>query len=84
MGLEKRSTEVSRMDFARMTLLELSQRLASRALSSRELVEQALAAIDDPAGEGARTFIRVHRDTALADAERIDAMRRTGASCDVT
>ncbi|MBK9657100.1 MAG: hypothetical protein IPO66_17280 [Rhodanobacteraceae bacterium] len=72
------------MNFARMTLLELSQRLASRALSSRELVEQALAAIDDPAGEGARTFIRVNRDTALANADRVDALRRTGASCDVT
>ena len=63
-----------------MTLLELSQRLANHELSSRELVEQALAAIDDPAGEGARTFIRVNRDTALANADRVDAMRRTGAS----
>jgi aspartyl-tRNA(Asn)/glutamyl-tRNA(Gln) amidotransferase subunit A len=63
-----------------MPLLELSQRLANQELSSRELVEQALAAIDDPAGEGARTFIRVDRDKALADADRVDAMRRTGAS----
>lgn len=50
-----------------------------RELSSRQLAERALAAIDDPAGEGARSFIRVHRDTALALADRIDAMRGTGA-----
>lgn len=68
------------MTCARMTLLELSQRLARHELSSRELVEQALAAIDDPAGEGARTFIRVNRDTALADADRVDTLRRSGAS----
>lgn len=68
------------MTLARMTLLELSQRLANHEISSRELVEQALAAIDDPAGEGARTFIRVNRDTALADADRVDALRRTGTS----
>lgn len=67
------------MTTAQTTLLELSRRLASRELSSRQVVEQALAAIDDPAGEGARTFIRVHRDTALAEADRVDAMRATGA-----
>jgi aspartyl-tRNA(Asn)/glutamyl-tRNA(Gln) amidotransferase subunit A len=65
---------------ARMTLLDLSRRLANGQVSSRQLVEQALAAIDDPAGEGARTFIQVHRDTALADADRVDAMRRAGVS----
>ncbi|MCP5474955.1 MAG: amidase [Rhodanobacteraceae bacterium] len=68
------------MNFAGLTLLELSQRLAGGGLSSRELVEQALAAIDDPAGEGGRTFIRVHRDSALATADRVDAMRRAGAA----
>ena len=67
------------MTLARMTLLELSQRLANHEIASRELVEQALAAIDDPAGEGARSFIRVHRDSALGDAGRVDAMRRSGA-----
>jgi aspartyl-tRNA(Asn)/glutamyl-tRNA(Gln) amidotransferase subunit A len=63
----------------RATLLDLPLRLAKREFTSRELVEQALAAIDDPAGEGARTFIRVHRDSALAEADRVDAMRRAGA-----
>jgi aspartyl-tRNA(Asn)/glutamyl-tRNA(Gln) amidotransferase subunit A len=63
-----------------MTLLDLARRLVNHQVTSRELVEQALAAINDPAGEGARTFIRVHRDTALADAGRVDAMRRAGVS----
>ncbi|MGE4070799.1 MAG: amidase [Lysobacterales bacterium] len=67
------------MPRARLSLLELSQRLANCELSSRELVEQALAAIDDPAGEGAPTFLRVHRDSALAEADRVDALRRAGA-----
>lgn len=74
-ALPRDSTEVTR----HMTVLDLSRRLASRELSSRQLVEQALAAIDDPVGEGARSFIRVHRDTALAQADRVDAMRGTGA-----
>lgn len=63
----------------RMTLPDLCRRLASRELSSRQIVEQALAAIDDPGGEGARTFVRVHRETALAEADRVDVMRGTGA-----
>ncbi len=68
------------MTRARTTLLELSLRLARQELSSRELVEQALAAIDDAAGEGTRTFLRVHRDSALAEADRVDTMRRAGAA----
>jgi len=62
-----------------MTLLEQARALSARQVTSRELVERSLAAIDDPNGEGARTFIRVHRDTALASADRIDAERQKGA-----
>ena len=53
--------------------------VAHSAASSRELVEQSLRAIDDPQGEGARAFIRVHRESALATADRIDADARKGA-----
>jgi aspartyl-tRNA(Asn)/glutamyl-tRNA(Gln) amidotransferase subunit A len=66
-----------------MTLLELSRQLAARKITSRELVERSLAAIDDPDGEGARTFIQVHRDAAFAAAARIDYERRKGASLPV-
>lgn len=62
-----------------MTLQTLSRQLAAGELSSRALVERCLAAIDDPQGEGARTFIAVHRESALAAADRIDARRRAGA-----
>jgi len=66
-----------------MTLLELSRQLAARKITSRELVERSLAAIDDPDGEGARTFLQVHRDAAFATAARIDYERRKGASLPV-
>jgi len=62
-----------------MTILELSRLLAARKVTSRELVEKSLAAIEDPNGEGARAFIRVHRSAALATADRIDDERRKGA-----
>jgi len=52
---------------------------SSRKSTSRELVERALAAIEDPLGEGARTFLRVHRDAALSAADRIDHDSRMGA-----
>src|SRR6188768_1663103 len=68
------------VQFAAMTLLELSRQLAARKITSRELVERSLAAIDDPDGEGARTFLQVHRDAAFATAARIDYERRKGAS----
>ena len=36
---------------------------------SRDLVEQCLARIEDRAGEGARTFLKVHAEAARAAAE---------------
>lgn len=60
------------------SVIELAQSLAARSITSRQLVEQALAAIRDPAGEGSRTFIAVHEAAALAAADRIDARRRAG------
>ena len=66
-------------EFATMTILELSRLLAARQITSRQLVEQALAAIKDPAGEGARVFLLVHEKEALAAADRIDAKRNSGA-----
>ena len=62
-----------------MTIVELTQLLASRRITSRQLVEQSLAAIRNPEGEGARTFLLVHESDALAAADRVDAQRRGGA-----
>ncbi len=61
-----------------LSIAEMSRRLAAGTLSSSQLVEEALAAIQNPAGEGARTFIRVHADSARATAARLDAERKSG------
>ena len=60
------------------TLSSLADDLAAGRTLSRALVEACLAAIDDPAGEGARTFMRVDRERALAQADAIDRLRRHG------
>ena len=65
-------------ELATMSLVELSQLLTRGKITSRQLVEQALAAIQDPQGEGARTFLVVHERDALAAADRVDAHRRRG------
>jgi aspartyl-tRNA(Asn)/glutamyl-tRNA(Gln) amidotransferase subunit A len=54
--------------------------MIDREVTSRELVEQALAAIAAPDGEGARAFLSVHRDMALHTANRVDAERKRGAT----
>jgi aspartyl-tRNA(Asn)/glutamyl-tRNA(Gln) amidotransferase subunit A len=53
--------------------------LASGA-KSRGLIEECLARIGDPAGEGARVFLKVHGDDALAAADSYDRLRARGAA----
>jgi|HubBroStandDraft_6_1064221.scaffolds.fasta_scaffold91173_2 aspartyl-tRNA(Asn)/glutamyl-tRNA(Gln) amidotransferase subunit A len=48
--------------------------------SARDRLEQALARIADPKGEGARTCLTVYRDAARAAADAADARSRTGIS----
>jgi len=60
------------------TVLGLAADLAAGRTSSRELVEQALARIADPAGEGARTFLKVYADRARTAAEAQDRLRKAG------
>jgi aspartyl-tRNA(Asn)/glutamyl-tRNA(Gln) amidotransferase subunit A len=60
------------------TVEALARDLAAGKTSSRELVEQALARIADPAGEGARAFLKVHADAARADADHADRLRKAG------
>jgi aspartyl-tRNA(Asn)/glutamyl-tRNA(Gln) amidotransferase subunit A len=66
-------------ELATMTIVEISRLLARRKITSRQLVEQSLAAIKDPAGEGARTFLLVHEKEARAAADRVDEQRRRGS-----
>ena len=56
----------------------LQRDLAAGRTSSRGLVEQALARIADPAGEGARAFIKVYAESARADADQADRLRKAG------
>ena len=58
------------------TLDGLASELRDGKTSSRKLVEQALAKIADPAGEGARAFITVDAEGALAAADYQDRLRR--------
>jgi aspartyl-tRNA(Asn)/glutamyl-tRNA(Gln) amidotransferase subunit A len=60
------------------TLSELGADLAAGNTTSQALVEAALARIADPAGEGARVFLRTHGATALARARECDALRADG------
>lgn len=60
------------------TLSEQATALQQGKTTSRVLTEDSLAHIEDPNGEGPRTFIRVFRDTALAAAEASDQLRASG------
>ncbi|MDH3319325.1 MAG: amidase [Betaproteobacteria bacterium] len=60
------------------TVARLARELAEGKTTSRELVEQALARIADPAGEGARAFLKVYAGEARAAAEHADRLRRAG------
>jgi aspartyl-tRNA(Asn)/glutamyl-tRNA(Gln) amidotransferase subunit A len=53
---------------------------AKNRITSRALVEQSLAQIADPAGEGARVFLKVHAEAALAAASYYDDLRARGAA----
>jgi aspartyl-tRNA(Asn)/glutamyl-tRNA(Gln) amidotransferase subunit A len=57
---------------------EVAQSLADGRTTSRALIEEALTRIADPAGEGARTFIKVHAEQARAAADAVDHARRVG------
>jgi aspartyl-tRNA(Asn)/glutamyl-tRNA(Gln) amidotransferase subunit A len=58
------------------TLHGLAVELRDGKTSSRRLVEQALARISDPAGEGTRAFITLDTEGALAAADYQDRLRR--------
>ena len=60
------------------TIEDHAKALADGSTSSRALVEQCLARIADPGGEGARAFIKVHAGPARAMADAMDTLRRVG------
>jgi aspartyl-tRNA(Asn)/glutamyl-tRNA(Gln) amidotransferase subunit A len=62
------------------TLAILADDLAKGRTSARKLVEECLARIADPAGEGQRTFIHVDKDAALDAADAMDRLRKANAA----
>jgi aspartyl-tRNA(Asn)/glutamyl-tRNA(Gln) amidotransferase subunit A len=62
------------------TLTELARSLEAGATTSARLVEECLARIADPKGEGRRTFLKVHADTARAAADYHDRLRARGVT----
>src|SRR5438045_2446557 len=60
------------------TVAQLERDLIAGRTTSRELVEQVLAKIAAPYGEGARAFIKVYAESARAEADYADQMRKRG------
>ncbi|MFH5924149.1 amidase [Roseomonas xinghualingensis] len=58
------------------TIDDAARALAAGTATSSQLVEEALARIQDPAGEGSRAFVAVQADAARAAAGAMDALRR--------
>ncbi|HTJ90051.1 MAG TPA: amidase [Acidocella sp.] len=68
------------MDSNFPTLDQLATALAAGRTTSRQLTEDCLARIADPAGQGRHAFIGVNPDKALAMAEAQDGLRKAGAA----
>ncbi|WP_234729650.1 amidase [Acidocella facilis] len=68
------------MDTDFPTLEQLSIALAAGRVTSRQLTEDCLARIADPAGQGRHTFISVDRDKSLVVADAQDRLRKAGAA----
>ncbi|MGH7103153.1 MAG: amidase [Acetobacteraceae bacterium] len=60
------------------SISETAALLEDGSLTSAALVEECLARITDPNGEGARVFLKVHAAPARAMADAIDRLRRAG------
>jgi aspartyl-tRNA(Asn)/glutamyl-tRNA(Gln) amidotransferase subunit A len=60
------------------TVAQLERDLSAGRTTSRELIEQALAKIAAPYGEGARAFIKVYAESARAEADYADKLRKQG------
>jgi aspartyl-tRNA(Asn)/glutamyl-tRNA(Gln) amidotransferase subunit A len=62
------------------TLASLADDLAAGRTSARKLVEECLAKIADPEGEGRRAFIHVDKDAAIEAADAMDHLRKAQAA----
>src|SRR5271169_3728136 len=62
------------------TLAELADDLENGRTSARRLLEECLARIADPSGEGERAFIHVDKEAAIEAAEAMDRLREIKAA----
>ena len=62
------------------TLAALADNLDAGRTTARKLVEECIARIADPAGEGQRTFIHVDKQAALEAADAMDHLRKAHAA----
>jgi aspartyl-tRNA(Asn)/glutamyl-tRNA(Gln) amidotransferase subunit A len=62
------------------TLATLADDLERGRTSARKLVEDCIAEIADPSGEGQRVFVHVDRDAALEAADAMDHLRKAKAA----
>jgi len=62
------------------TLASLADDLDQGRTSARNLVEECIVRIADPAGEGERTFIHVDKEAALDAADAMDHLRKANAA----
>jgi aspartyl-tRNA(Asn)/glutamyl-tRNA(Gln) amidotransferase subunit A len=62
------------------TLATLADDLGAGRTSARKLVEECLAKIADPEGEGQRAFIHVDKEAALEAADAMDRLRKANAA----
>ena len=63
---------------ARPTLAQLAADLTAGRTTSRALVEEALARIADPAGEGSRVLVKVYAEASRVAADAQDRLRGAG------
>jgi aspartyl-tRNA(Asn)/glutamyl-tRNA(Gln) amidotransferase subunit A len=62
------------------TLATLADDLENGRTSARKLVDECIARIADPTGEGQRVFIHVDKDAAIEAAEAMDRLRKANAA----
>ena len=62
------------------SIARLGAAMAAGETTAVALLEQCLARIQDPAGEGGRTFLKVYEQRARAEAEAIDRRRAAGVA----
>src|SRR3954468_19347782 len=65
---------------ANPTLATLAADLDAGRTTARKLVEECIARIADPAGEGQRVFIHVDKEAALHAADAMDRLRKANAA----